>query len=350
MPTKSELIENSWYDLFQKVKRYDLGLFVGAGLSIANRMPSWVSLTASLANSAGKTVTSLANEGVPLTSQLGIAHGATLGSSGAEEWTERVRKALYRGFTLQLNENGLSVQPDVYEMESNKGRDVKLRRAVRAFFEKTNPALVEIISMCSVRGKKDAAPRIVAVLTTNLDSLLQICDRAIHGSPRKLRTIERATKSSDIGKISLYHLNGYLTPYKKASASKEAADRLVLTEAEYTRRNDSPNHWAATTLHFVLRECPVLFVGCSMDDELVRRALYRTCAGRLTDVGAEREERRIARLTGPKHFVVRKWPRSTATRDALVKSYELMDVSPVWVGAWKDLPVRLRQLRETLEK
>jgi hypothetical protein len=75
---------------------------------------------------------------------------------------------------------------------------------------------------------------------------------------------------------------------------------LIPTIPPYERlpqRNDNPNHWAAATLQWALREFPILFVGYSMTGALVRRALYRSRIERQTDAKAESPRQlRIAKL------------------------------------------------------
>lgn len=121
---------------------------------------------------------------------------------------------------------------------------------MKHFFRRTNPVLSELVKACgtSSTGQKSRSELIGAVLTINLDCLLQACDRACHGSPRILKTVERATKGPKEGKISLYHLHGYLRIEPK-SPNAEAPDRLVFTEDEYLARNDDPYSWANVTLH-----------------------------------------------------------------------------------------------------
>ncbi len=348
-PTKFETIEASWKQLFERLKWWDLGLFVGAGLSIANRLPSWAELTARLSSSRRERVESLVRQGVPLVSQLNLAREQVLGQGGETLWLERVHEALYRGFKAQLAQRGIDLDETAAHWQSGKADEKALRGRAAKVFRGTNPALVELVSMCSVRGRRVPTPRVVAVLTTNLDSLLQLCDWSVNGASRQLTTIERSNRPSDVGVVSLYHLNGYVNLFSDAALQAGTADRLVLTEEEYTHRNDSPNHWAATTLHWLFRECPVLFVGCSMNDSLVRRALYRTRRERLTDLQSEKLRTR-RRYSGAKHFVVREYPKSRETAAALQRSDELMDVRPVWVRDWSELSDRLRQVREALEE
>ncbi len=344
-----DAIDKSWNELFGIVKRYDIGLFVGAGLSFDNKLPSWESFAARLfAKPSSEDAIRLQEHGIPFASQIGVAHKGGNSSDEFEgdelKWIERVRECLYSEFYQDLKKNKLELA-DLLNMEMEKKPNDK----ILGFFETTNNALLEVVKMCSIRGK-DGIPRIVTVLTTNLDSLLQICDRTINGSPRQLRTIERATKSSDSGKVSLYHLHGYLQPHSETKPMDEAADQLVLTEFEYTQRNDTPHHWAATTLHWALRECPCVFIGCSMNDELIRRALYRTRAHRIADANAEQSQRRIKRHSRPKHFAVCLWQEDNHIRDTLTRSYNMMDVNPLWISGYGELPSQLLKLREEIAK
>jgi hypothetical protein len=312
-------------------------------------MPSWERLTAELCDLDVKTVDVLKTKGIPLTSQLAVSLDA-LGDHAGKQWIDRVRRHLYAGFGQQLKERGNLSYEDLKRQEIFKEASPN----VREFFKLTNPALVEIVRMCSIETGEnerrfEANSRVGAVLTTNLDSLIQICDRAIHGSPRMLRTIERANKKREAGKTSLYHLHGYLIPHANAEPRMEAADRLVLTEIEYTERNDNPNNWAAITLHWVLREFPVVFVGCSMTDDLVRRALYRSRHERIADAKAESRPSRIEEAKRPKHFAVCKWLEEKYIREALKKSFSLMDLYPLWVKDYdKQLPERLKQLGDKI--
>lgn len=337
-------VEASWQRLHDTTHNKAIGFFLGAGLSIPNRFPSWPALTAAICRRDESDVECLVREGVGLETQLAVARE----EAADETWIENVRSHLYEGFLSQLAERADATTETLQELQEKKRADPSIAR----FFEATNPALTEIVKTCSVQRERAFVPnpRVGAVLTTNVDALVQMCDRAFHGSPRVLRTIERASKSARRAKISLYHLHGYLTPYRDAGPSDEAPDRLVFTEKEYTTRNDRPNHWASTTLHWTLREYPVVFVGCSMTDTLVRRALYRSREERIIDARAEEgSKRRLSRKLRPRHFAVRKLLGNEAARETVVRSYELMDLDVLWVRDFdNDLRKRLEALRRAL--
>ena len=256
--------------------------------------------------------------------------------------SELLRESLYQDFRCQLSEKGLDFEAFRPMLHSKAPANSK----IADYFRDNNRALHEIVRMCAIR--ENGMARIIALLTTNLDSLIQYCDRAIHGSPRMLRTIERASKSTHSHKVPLYHLHGYLQPFQDTEAKREAADRMILTEQEYIARTDQPYHWAATILHWALVESPVVFIGCSMEDELCRRALYRTRAQRIDDANAE-SARRGKKHSNPKHFAVCKFS-DEATNRFTEQSYALLDLNPLWVRDYKttELPERLSELRKHL--
>jgi hypothetical protein len=114
-----------------------------------------------------------------------------------------------------------------------------------------------------------------AIVTFNLDSLLQEYTRARYNNPGLLRTIERATQSPDISKISVYHMHGLLRFDNKAKqAEKEAADAVVLTEQDYYNFFNDPMSLFNYTFMYLLREYSCLFIGLSMQDENIRRLLH----------------------------------------------------------------------------
>lgn len=343
-------IGRSWDKLHEVLSKYDISIFAGAGLSKNSEMPDWAQLVAELsAHKSVERVWELYKRGVSLPSQLGIAEADFLrhesSRNGRAEWGELLRKVLYSEFWQSLSKHSIGDKQIRRMLKSKESADT----LVSKYFHATNPALHEVVRMCSIRSDCESRnkSRIVSVLTTNLDSLLQICDRAVHGSPRALRTIERASKSTDSDKVPLYHLHGFLLPFPNTPAKKEAADRLILTEQEYISRTDQPNHWAATVLHWALGESPVVFIGCSMEDELCRRALYRTRAQRIEDAAAE-SSRRMAKHSQPKHFVVCSF-RDNETNALVTKSLNLIDLNPLWVRNYEEeLPDRLRDLRREL--
>lgn len=329
----------SWSRLRRLLREYDVALFLGAGVMVPNGLPSWKDLVARLSGWGPETIRSLQRGSVGLTTQLQLVRRRYRSDA---HWTEAVRGALYRDFRVQIGEEARSI-PGLNVQDFGSRESLSLAR-VREFFALTNPALMRIIEACSVTGPDgpEANEQVAAVLTTNLDGLIQVCDRACHGS-RILRTVERATASSEAGKISLYHLHGYLQ-LERCLPRKEAADRLVLTEDEYLQRNDDPYSWANVTLHWALREFPVIFVGCSMTDDLIRRALRRSVREQQDQAKAVRSTRR-GKEWWRRQFAVMQLDRNPSINRAVNESLAFLGVWPLWVRDYRsDLLSRLHDI------
>lgn len=155
------MIDQSWTTLDRVAKKYDIGLFVGAGLSTPNAMPGWAELTALLSNGLSKDQVATLVHSVSLTSQLGLAYDACVSAKGkrsedAEKaWIESVREHLYSGFCRQIAECDITLGQLKRMLKSRAKESPKVDR----FFRKTNPSLREIVRMCEIRD--DGMPRIV---------------------------------------------------------------------------------------------------------------------------------------------------------------------------------------------
>ena len=63
-----------------------------------------------------------------------------------------------------------------------------------------------------------------------------------------------------------------------------------------------------------------------------------------------KSEDRLRRISRPKHFAVCVDPTNEYVKDALIKSYRLMDLNILWVEDFdKDLPRRLGELSKHLQ-
>lgn len=343
--TNVEEIEQSWESLFLRTRDFDISLFIGAGLSTPNGLPNWDHFCQLLLRNDAqkKLIGELHRLGLSYPAIIDVAYKQFSESNSSEEWFEFVRTALYADFRTEVQSEQFNLSVDVFaDIESRK---VRCEDTV-SYFKRVNPSLLEIVKMCS--KKEDGVHRIISILTTNLDSLLQICDRALNGSPRSLRTVERVTKSTEVNKVPIYHLHGHLKPQNGAASKDENRESLILRESEYNQRTDLPYHWASTKLHWALQESPCVFIGCSMTDELVRRALFRTRTDRLKDLSSCRNERKRSKLKRARHFSVCKWIDDPIARDCYVKNLLMIDTSPLWVSGFEELPDRIATLSTAL--
>jgi SIR2-like domain len=248
------------------------------------------------------------------------------------EFIKRVREALYREFPFF---------PDGVN-SANRGELVQHVQA-------NNLTLRTVASLCASRKANDFTytpnPQIRAVVTFNLDAVLQEYVRARYGRSM-LRTIERASAQAISERTNIYHMHGFLRFDRKANdPAKEAADAVVLTEQDYFNFFGDPSSLFNYTFLYLLREWSCLFVGLSMQDENIRRLLHFSKRERVR--GFENEGRLNPdeiRQEVQRHFAILK--RSSAPRldRAVEESLRPLGTSVLWINDHAELEPRLRDL------
>jgi hypothetical protein len=301
-------------------------------------MPDWLGLARRLAGAAqcrASYVDQALELELPLPAILSMIR--TRAIELGENWPELVRKELYRDVHFGSAAAGSF---DTNRFDGTKQPDAGIAKHIADH----NPTLASIVELCATQDGERWRPRphIGALLTYNFDSLVQVYDRARHGSPRILRTVERSTKGVWAGKIPLYHLHGLLHSCRSPMAD-EAADQIVLCEDEYHQRTDDPHHFASTTMQWALREFVTVFVGCSMTDELMRRSLFR--AKREMESASHAEDSGLPR----RHFAVLRRPSDDGERLAREHDMKELGVIPLWLGHWNELPQRFRAIGDHLD-
>jgi hypothetical protein len=331
--------DDSWESLYELASDYDIGLFIGAGVSKNNKIPDWKSLIAQIGNWNNAEVDKFQKRGVSLTTLADIARG----SYADAEWAALLRRHLYAGFfeavRPRLGEvSGLSLEQFI------NNKDIRHLDKCRRFMKGENSVLKAIVSLCGSGKKKVPNVRIGPILTTNIDCLLQIYDAVIHGKDRVFETVEAASSETDAEKLSLYYLHGYLS----TDQNEDKQIPFVFTEAEYLNRNDDPYGWANVTLHWALREFSIVFIGCSMTDELIRRALYRNRQQRMrSNIASRGEAEKLQR----RHFAVLGRKNDVTYEQLLNETLARLGVWPLWIDDYdNDLPPRLNRLRKILKK
>jgi SIR2-like domain len=338
--------DQSWQLLHSALKTHDLAFVLGAGISYP-LMPSWPEFVRRLAKEADFEWPEGLDRSLPAITSLIRQH-----CEGKHIWYEMVRKCLYQ-LDDRTKKEALDVIVEV-DMHKNLANEMVSQREffMKYLNEQGVTSLPAIVDLCAAEVETTAAARagsstdgrswrrnqrIGAILTYNFDALIQLYDRARHGTPRILRTIERASSRRYIDRIPVYHLHGYLRP--TAGSDQDVPEALVLCEDEYHRRTDEPFSYAMTSMLSALREFVCVFVGCSMTDELMRRTLYRSAI-------EHRKHRKV------RAYEVKKWHFATVERksehlDRLIeRDLSALGVQPLWVDSFAELPVRLAALRE----
>lgn len=311
---------------------------LGAGVSYASKLPNWETLAHRLANAA-ELDKSFVEQGLRQKLQLPaiLSIIRARANSLGREWPDLVREALYGEADFGMN-RGVAFDTNAFDGAKQPDERIANHLASR------NPTLASVVDLCAYRDGPPWRPRphIGALLTYNLDALIQVYDRARHGSPRIFRTVERPTKGVWAGKIPLYHVHGLLHS-RRAHVRDEAADQIILCEDEYHRRTDDAHHFASATTQWALREFVTVFVGCSMTDDLMRRSLFRSKRELHAACEVEAKEPR------PHHFAVLCRKTDPAAQNACESDMQELGVIPLWLGKWADLSERFRKLGEHLD-
>ena len=319
-----------------------VALGLGAGVSQASGLPSWNDLICRLAeaphNIGRKSAQTLLDAGYDATVLATVLRRK---AESDDAFADLVREALYKDFSFEEAVG-----------KSNHRRFVEHIR-------NTNPTLHAVGSMCGslIEGERFRPnPRIRAVMTLNIDALLEMYTRARFRG-RVLRTVERAAASASSSKIHSYHLHGYLvrklaSPSPEAASpsrearSQEADDRLVLTEQQYFDVVANANGFVNYTMLYLLREYRFLFVGLSMRDPNLRRALHLSFTERIRELEAEGETTAMATSRAARHWAI--MVRRDAEIDAATTILlEVIGVKPLWVDAYPDIPALLQSLYES---
>ncbi len=238
----------SWSELQDVYVKRGIVVVLGAGVSVGCGLPAWPDLLQ-------RVIAQYLNDEVQVgdlrAHELSLPAIASLIEERMPDrhaFVEAVRDALYRGFPF-------------YPAGVDKGN----RRAFVRHIQETNPTLRTVAALCAIPSSSgrtfDANPRVHGLVTFNLDALLQAYVYA-HFEKRLLRTVERPSAGSIPGKISIYHMHGFLRfDRAKGDLSKEAPDAVVLTEQDYFDFFNQPTSLFNYTFLYLLREHPCCFIG-----------------------------------------------------------------------------------------
>jgi hypothetical protein len=312
-----------------------LVLALGAGVSSSSGIPTWTALLERVAEVACHT------DGARLVSRLREA-GFSLPAIAAilereydaePEFREVVREALYRDFPLHGKEGGPETE-----------------RNLVAHTLDANTTLNAVAAFCAVPGEDGIFvrnPRLHAIVNFNLDALFSAFVQAKYKGKAQadrglVLTVERATKASALDRVSVYHPHGYLRFAAGSGSSAEpedALDQLIFTERQYFDFYDNPYSSFSSTIMFLLREHPWLFIGLSMLDENIRRLLHYSWKEHVQAASPEEAKR-------PRHFAL-----LASSGDEELDRHQKASLLPLgveilWLESYEEIPDRLRQIYE----
>ena len=314
-----------------------LTLFLGAGVSLGSGLPSWRKLIDSILQSEGfrirrsKRLGCVSSSrvlaeyaGLPLTAQFDLIE-----PQNDIEFARKLSEGLYGSPDFQKLRNLLGKIP-ISNDEKKAPKTWQLWTDIKKEIADHNQTLEAVGDLLLGPQAEPPAPnpQIHAVLTVNVDNLLQSYVMACANGEWILTTVDRPSVGDHPGRIPVYHLHGFLDA-RVDSSSQEAdedsdesvAPELVFRESEYFNVIASPTGFANYTAHSFLQRHNVLFIGTSLDDINLRRWLYDSYSERV------RARTRYLRQIYPDHY-------EDAEQEARYAS-----VRHFWFRTKNDLPV-----------
>lgn len=322
-------------------------------------------------------------QGIFLVLGSGVSHGSDLPS-----WPELLRRVCLRLQTghASLPDKLHNMSPPVFAsfLEERAGSREELAKAVQyCLYEsfpgnsykpinaESGPLFVETIdpcnktlrsvsALCTRRAFDDemykfqANPHVKAVITTNYDNLLQSHSRAKYGKLTAggfdghsliLRTVERASAGSRVGKIGVYHVHGSIR-YDKAidDHSKHAPDLMVLTEQNFFDLFNNPTRFSTYTFLHLLREHTALFIGLSMQDENLRRLLHYSKQERAESYRTEGRPETAIRGLVQRHVALLLANKDEDVNAAHAATLAPLGVHAVWLQSFDEIETKLAEL------
>jgi hypothetical protein len=360
-------MNQEWQQLADAYASNGIALVLGAGVSYSSKIPSWNDLLRSMvtkhvSGATEQTFDRLRQSGLSLTviaSLLEEHAGSRLA------FVEAVRDALYADFPFY----GTKVD------KHNRRDFIRFIRQGQVGGDGTNGAnglcganltLRSIGALCVVRRwesrgqgqpavRNVANPKIRAIVTLNLDALLQTYVSAF-STRRLIRTVERPCAEPYADRINLYHMHGYLHFARgEQSRRREAVESVVLTEQDYYDFFNQPNSMFNYTFLYMLREHSCLFIGLSMEDENIRRLLHYSKLERLGAL-ANKSGKTLEQLVKKngkvkqevtRHFTIMQHSKDLQVDLAKQETLEPLGVHVLWVDDFSEIPAHLQELYES---
>ena len=244
------------YETLRKAYRdQNLTLYLGAGVSIGSRLPSWEKLV--LAMYVNK-ISELSMEGWrPYSNYLYAI--AEWQFNNSEEPLEITARKLRKYYEKDSKESFLA---DLYGtlygslLQNENPSPV----ANDDFLRQNNATLDSVARLCEAQARG-----VQAVVTYNYDSLLEI---ALGEFP-----CQSVYGQSVLDELSLpiYHVHGYVPLHRNVEGSK--GDDIIFTEDQYHLVAESPYFWSNLVQLQLMSNSVGLMIGLSLSDRNMRRLL-----------------------------------------------------------------------------
>jgi hypothetical protein len=246
--------EESINRLRDAFRKKNLTLYLGAGVSIGSKLPSWEKLV--LAMYFNKISQERMGGWRPFSNYLyAIAEWHLANSPEPLEITARKLKKYYKSDLMNLFKDDL--YSTLYGGFLTNGHPDPIIQS--GYLRENNSTLDSVARLC-----KSSNGGVKAVITYNYDSLLEI---ALHDS---YLPVFRSV-SLDPNLLPIYHVHGFV-PLDKSIESSKGED-IIFTEDQYHEVAENPYSWSNLVQLQLMSNSVGLMIGLSLSDTNMRRLL-----------------------------------------------------------------------------
>jgi hypothetical protein len=339
----AKVSSDGWNVLLKAYREKGVFLVLGSGVSQRSGVPSWPELLSRVCLRLHAGDASLPGKLHDMTPPV-FASFLEERAGSREALAKLVQHCLYESFP------GNSYKPI----------DAESGPLFVETIDPNNKTLRSVSALCVRRApnggsyKFQANPHVKVVLTTNYDNLLQSHSRAKYGKLTArgfdrhsliLRTVERASAASHVGKIGVYHVHGSIRYDKPIEdRSSHAPDLMVLTEQNFFDLFNNPTRIPTYTFLHLLREHTALFIGLSMQDENLRRLLHYSKQERAESYRTEGRDRGAIRGLVQRHVALLLDNKDEEVNDAHEATLAPLGVHVIWLQSFDEIETKLAEL------
>ena len=238
-------------------KDKNLTLYLGAGVSIENNLPSWPKLVLSMY--FNKISKQHLHGWRPFSNYLfAIAEWHLSNSTEPLEITARKLRKYYSENNWE-NEFLHDLHETLYGSYLNKEGHI-IVDVNNYFLRDNNPTLDAVASLCESKRKG-----IKSVITYNYDNFLEVALASTAHQPIY------SPIPLGSGKLPVYHVHGFV-PIDKSEDGSSGAD-IIFTEDQYHLVARNPYHWSTLVQLQAMSDNVSLMIGLSLSDRNLRRLL-----------------------------------------------------------------------------
>lgn len=245
----------------------NLSLYLGAGVSIDNNLPSWEKLM--LAMYYSKISEEKLEGWRPYSNYLyAISEWHLLNSTEPPEIIARKLRKYYSD-NKEEDEFYNNMYRTLYgSLLDNNGEPFS--EITKDFIRTNNPTLNSIAELCEGNG-------VCSVITYNYDNLLEI---ALDNFPYHSIFKPEQKKS---GQLPIYHVHGYVPIKLDGSEEGSKGIDLVFSENQYHQIAGNPYYWSNLVQLQSMSNSVCLLVGLSLTDRSMRRLLDAVTSSHLNN-------------------------------------------------------------------